>query len=111
MADKNISDRLNLAKTFQSTFNRIAFLFKNAFPGVIVFAGHIIGGMITCNDHKRCQMNMIRVEIFQFIQKTFDGEIPLNCTHMHIGIAEMLKQFVHLRIKFIGNMLCSMSHK
>ena len=45
------------------------------------------------------------------IQKAFNGEIPFNRSHMHIGIAEMLKQFVHLRIKFIGNMLCSMSHK
>ena len=75
MADKNISDRLDLAKTFQSTFDRISFLFQNAFPGVIIFTGHIIGGVIACNDHERCQMNMSRMQIFQFIQKAFNGDV------------------------------------
>ena len=57
MTDEDIADTAVFAEAFHVAFDGEAFGFKLGFPGVGVFAGHVVAGVVSGYDHKWRQMD------------------------------------------------------
>ena len=55
MVDQDLLNACVLTQTIQNTFNLKACLGEGILPGAFLVASHIVGGMVTGNDHQRQQ--------------------------------------------------------
>ena len=62
---------------------------EHTLPGIIIIACHIIYSVVTCNYHKRPNINILKVLFFIYI--IIYILIILNCTHKNIVVFQNIR--------------------
>ena len=87
---------------------------KHALPGVLFITGHIVVGVVACNDHEGPENDFLIAGFLDLCDDIFTGSLfgfTFNSADKDVLVAQRIHLGLHLAVSNLGDMCCAVSHK